>query len=283
MNSNQTKEPTVKAPSSSLSRQPRPLQANCCPPRRQTPPMLIFSPLAWLKLQFFLHAGETEIGGFAVSSDDDPLYIEDFVTVLQKTSCVTIDFDDEAVADYFDQQVDAGRTPSQFALIWIHTHPGNSAQPSGVDETTFARVFGRCDWSVMFIIARSGETYARMQFAAGPGAAMMLPVVVDWPMWQQDVVDRAAQLEDLLEGWMDEYGQNICPISEPFDTLDNPVRVPISGGHVPANSRIPVRATVPADREMIPAWDGEWWETDAEMAALAQMEVEYDEERRVRA
>ena len=31
------------------------------------PPVLIFAPLAWLKLQFFCHAGDTEIGGFGVA------------------------------------------------------------------------------------------------------------------------------------------------------------------------------------------------------------------------
>ena len=46
-------------------------------------PCLKFSPLAWLKLQYFCHAGDTEIGGFGVAADDDPLYVEDFVTVRQ--------------------------------------------------------------------------------------------------------------------------------------------------------------------------------------------------------
>ena len=35
------------------------------------------------------------------------------------------------------------------------------------------------------------------------------------------------------------------------------------------------RAAVPC-REMIPSWDGEWWESDAELAALAQREAELD-------
>ena len=34
---------------------------------------LTFSPLAWLNLMLFLHAGDTEVGGFGVSSEEDLL------------------------------------------------------------------------------------------------------------------------------------------------------------------------------------------------------------------
>ena len=85
----------------------------------------------------FLHLGETEIGGFGVTSNSDPLYVEDFCTVKQKVSIVSVSFDDLAVADFFEDQVDAGRKPEQFGRIWLHTHPGNSPTPSLVDEDTF--------------------------------------------------------------------------------------------------------------------------------------------------
>ena len=88
--------------------------------------------------------------------------------------------DDEAVADFFDQQVDHGRRPEQFMRVWAHTHPGTSAQPSGIDEDTFQRVFGKCNWAVMFILARGGQTYARLRFGVGPGGQMLIPVEVDY-------------------------------------------------------------------------------------------------------
>ena len=102
--------------------------------------------------------------------------------VEQNCTGVTVAFDDRAVADFFDEQVDQGLTPEQFARIWIHTHPGNSPQPSSVDEETFARVFGRTDWAVMFILACGGRTYARLQFSAGPGGAMRIPTQVDFSL-----------------------------------------------------------------------------------------------------
>ena len=60
------------------------------------PAALMLSPLAFLKLQFFLHAGETEIGGFGVSRAYDLLYVDDFVSLPQAVSCVTVEFDDAA-------------------------------------------------------------------------------------------------------------------------------------------------------------------------------------------
>ena len=143
-------------------------------------PVLRFSPTAWAKLLYFRDRGQTEIGGFGVSAENNPLYIEDFVTVEQEATSASISFDDEAVADFFDQQVDLGRKPGQFARLWMHTHPGTSPVPSHVDEETFQRVFGRCQWAVMFVLARGGKTYARLRFNVGPGGQAMIPVEVDY-------------------------------------------------------------------------------------------------------
>jgi proteasome lid subunit RPN8/RPN11 len=182
---------------------------------RQSPPekatCLTFSPLAWLKLMLFLHAGDTEVGGFGVSSEDDQLYITDFVTVRQHVSAVTVEFEDEAVADYFDHCVDQGLQPDRFARVWLHTHPGWSPDPSSVDEETFARVFGGCDWAIMFIIGRTGRTYARLQFFAGPGGQILLPVTVDWEAWPTLLIEQIEQMPGLLAEWIAEYADNVIP------------------------------------------------------------------------
>jgi len=88
--------------------------------------------------------------------------------------------DDAAVADFFDRQVDEGRRPDRFARIWIHTHPGDCPHPSGTDEETFQRVFGRADWAVMFILAREGESYARLRVNTGLPLEIEIPVQVDY-------------------------------------------------------------------------------------------------------
>ena len=72
------------------------------------------------------------------------------------------------MAEFFDEQVDQGWQPAQFPRIWIHTHPGDSAQPSPTDEETFARAFGQTDWAVMFILAQGGQTYCRLEYHRAP-------------------------------------------------------------------------------------------------------------------
>ena len=153
-------------------------------PRRKRepapPPVLRFSPTAWAKLLYFRDKGETEIGGFGVTDAKNPLLVQEFMTVEQRVTSVSVSFDDEAVADFFDSQVDAGRKPDQFARIWLHTHPGDSPQPSVVDEETFERVFGCCEWAAMFVLGRTGKTYVRLRFNVGPGGEGEIPVEVDY-------------------------------------------------------------------------------------------------------
>lgn len=157
-----------------------------------------FSPTAWSKLLFLRDLGDTEIGGFGITPHDDLLFVEDLQLVRQTCSSISVEFDDQAVADFFDEQVDAGRRPEQFARIWMHTHPGSSPQPSGTDEKTFERVFARSDWALMIILARGGDCYARLRYNVGPGAEIELQVDIDYGRpfsgtdfedWHQEYLD----------------------------------------------------------------------------------------------
>ncbi len=150
--------------------------------KSQPNPSLRFSPTAWAKLQYLRDAGDTEIGGFGIACSEDLLLIEDVVLVDQRCSVVEVELEDSAVADFFDGQVDQGRQPEEFARVWIHTHPGSSAQPSTTDEETFSRVFGGADWAVMFILARDGQAYARLRYHMGPGAEIELAVEIDYSL-----------------------------------------------------------------------------------------------------
>jgi hypothetical protein len=156
---------------------------------------------------FLRDVGETEIGGFGITAADDLLFVEDVRLVVQSCTWIHVEFDDDSVADFFDDEVDAGRRPQQFGRVWVHTHPGNSPQPSQTDEVTFARVFGRSNWALMFILARGGQCYARLRYNVGPGVDIELPVDVDYgrPFGGSDV-----------EGWRNEYLANVrVPPPEP--------------------------------------------------------------------
>lgn len=118
----------------------------------------------------------------------------------QQATAASVAFDDESVADLFDELVDAGLRPEQFARVWIHTHPGECPEPSHVDEQTFSRCFGRTDWAVMFILARGGDTYGRLRFHVGPGGSIRLRSTIDWSA-PFGATDAAA--------WEREYEQNV--------------------------------------------------------------------------
>jgi len=120
-------------------------------------PVLRFSRTAWAKLLYFRDKSEDEVGGFGITEAEDLLLVTEFVTVKQEVSCVSVKFDDEAVGRFFDEQVDLGRKPEQFARVWLHTHPGDSPEPSGTDEGTFERVFGACQSAAMCIVARKAS------------------------------------------------------------------------------------------------------------------------------
>ncbi len=156
-------------------------------------------------------AGPTEIGGFGISRVADPLFVTDLVLIQQTCSSISVAFDDQAVTEFFDQQVDLGRRPNEFARIWIHTHPGNSAEPSLTDEETLARVFGATDWAVMFILACGGQTYCRLEFHVGPGAAVELASQVDYrqPFAASD-----------HRSWLAEYQARVQPLVATADVKE---------------------------------------------------------------
>ena len=87
-----------------------------------------------------------------------------------------------------------------------------------MDEETFQRVFGGCDWAVMFILARGGKTHCRLRFNTGPGAAIAIPTEVDY--------SRSFPGSDLA-AWKAEYAANVHPetfvaqtgIVSPWDDL----------------------------------------------------------------
>ena len=68
---------------------------------------LKFTPTAWAKLLFLRDVGDTEVGGFGIcpSSTDNPILVEDIELVEQQCTWATVSFDDNSVADLFDDQV----------------------------------------------------------------------------------------------------------------------------------------------------------------------------------
>lgn len=174
-------------------------------------PTVKFTPYAWSKLRYLRDLGPTEVGAFGIASAEDLLKIEDVRLVRQSCTCAYVEFDDESVADFFDEQVDAGRKPEQFARIWIHTHPGSSPLPSQTDEETFERCFGKVDWALMFILSREGKSYSRLRVNFGPTIQQPIRCEIDFDACYAGS-DHAA--------WEDEYHSHVQPLDGFRDLAD---------------------------------------------------------------
>lgn len=168
---------------------------------------LTFSPLAWLKLQMACLMHDTEIGGFGVVKKDDALYIEDFITIKQEVTGASVEFDGPDLGNFLEDMAELEVHPSRCMRVWLHTHPGNGVTPSSVDESTFKDVFGKADWSIMFILGRQGATYCRIQFTAGPGMSYELNVDVDWGSLPEYM--RGRDLNTMRDAWLHEFNLNI--------------------------------------------------------------------------
>ena len=226
---------------------------------------LRFSPTAWAKLLYFRDKSDNEVGGFGITKSDDLLFVTDFITVKQEVSCVSVKFDDEAVANLFEDQVDLGRKPEEFARIWLHSHPGSSPGPSGVDEETFARVFGACQWAVMLIVAQNDKTYAELSFNVGPGGQVLIPVEIDYT---QDFGPTNQEL------WDAEYAANVEAIEWPRELpcdKEKAVRNELSDYALPDDFITEFGRMEPAERQFVLdelADRSELWEEGSEVMFL---------------
>lgn len=159
---------------------------------------LKFKREVWDKLIYLRDKGNTEIGGYGISDPDDPFLITDFVMVKQDAGPATVDFDDEGLTDHLIEFADKDVEPWQCTRCWIHTHPGNSAHPSGTDEVTFRDMFGEMSWGIMFILAKDSSYTCRMICKSEPVEVVFdLPVKVlpyetatEHPEWDAEYDDK---------------------------------------------------------------------------------------------
>ena len=186
-----------------------------------------FTPTAWAKLLFLRDYGETEVGGFGICPNH-PLLVADICLVRQACSWASVVFDDESVADFFEDQVEEGLNPEQFARVWIHTHPGESAQPSMIDEQTFSRVFNSTNWAVMAILAKGGESYARLRLNGDASQDFEIPTEIDFAAefpnseqddWEEEYLVNVSEELDFHDPW--EQPKILDQTTDPFIDYSN--------------------------------------------------------------
>jgi hypothetical protein len=147
-------------------------------------PTLVLTAYAFNKLCYYAAMSQKdEVSCFGVATDPDNLLrVTEIYLPKQYVSPARTDMDDDAVADMFGELGKAGLAPTQFARIWIHTHPFGETiapTPSMIDYDTCRQVFGDCDWFVMLI--KGPKLFTCHLYIMGQVPVQLaLPVSVDY-------------------------------------------------------------------------------------------------------
>jgi proteasome lid subunit RPN8/RPN11 len=154
---------------------------------------LTFTPYAWAKLQYCLHAIETEISFFGVSGNPEyPLLVSDLIIPLQECTETTTEIDGDCLCQLIDEDIPVN--------IWIHTHPEMSANPSGTDLETWRNTYDIDNgFAIMAIVSKSGDKFAELKLRTnGLEIREKIPVDIDWEasfegsdweLWDSELTD----------------------------------------------------------------------------------------------
>jgi len=139
---------------------------------------------AWMALRHMRDIESKEIAALGVCEDPDrPLHITRVMFPKQHNYSAFVEIDDEGLADCLEKCYDDDLEPYQCSRIWIHTHPGNSASPSGKDWTTFKDSYSSCDWAVMLIIGQDDSWTCNLRMNSPfPNTIIQLPFSIDWDL-----------------------------------------------------------------------------------------------------
>jgi len=129
---------------------------------------------------FMRDYGDTEVAGYGITDTEDPLLVTDFRLIKSRCTSCTFEFDPEDIADFLDEMLDDSLMPWQCSNILIHTHPGDSPNPSSIDEKNFKDAFSHPNWAIMFILAKGGKTSCRLKVNIGPGTITQLKTAIAW-------------------------------------------------------------------------------------------------------
>ena len=173
---------------------------------------LRFTPYAWAKLIYMRDKGKTEVAGYGITETKDPLLITNFILIKQECTSVSFDFNPEDGVEYMERMMDKGLMPWQYSNILIHTHPGDSPNPSGTDEDNFKGAFTHPHWAIMVIVADSGKTYCRLKLNVGPGVTKKLRVSIEYNVYFSGTD---------IESWEEEYKSNVTEINFLMTGIEN--------------------------------------------------------------
>lgn len=156
---------------------------------------------------------------FGIASTDDPLLIDDLWVPKQKVGPASAELDEDDMALRISEMAQSSPM-SRFMRVWLHTHPGSSAAPSGTDRESQHKIFGQCEWSVMGILAKEGAFHCELSWW-GPDhrtpMRVQIPHQVDWSarfdgadpdQWSAEYVENVTTTPTMTQCQKDWYGSS---------------------------------------------------------------------------
>ena len=171
-------------------------------------PLLRITPYAWSKAIHFLKEADTETSMMGISAKDDLLLVVDVALIEQECSGTSTEFDGDAYNNYiYDAVIEKKEDIERVGRIWIHTHPGFGASPSGTDKGTMKEVFGNCDFAVRLILGEISKTnkvdYSCMLQVKRFGLQIPMEVDIDYgtsfaaserDKWDEELKDKVSKV-----------------------------------------------------------------------------------------
>lgn len=153
-----------------------------------------------------------------IDIDGDKVLLKDVILAKHQASSLYTDPDMEAYAqEVTNQYLQNDLEPWQLAC-WIHTHPPGISTPSGVDEETFEKSWGKCVRSVMLIMTHDGSFFAKLGAYTAPVDGL-LPTSVEAPL-HVTFEDVAAKLSTEEAAKLDlEFADKVSAYTRPLSTL----------------------------------------------------------------
>lgn len=126
-------------------------------------PTLLINSGAWWKLSWLARTSKTEVSGIGILGSWPQMRMTDFQLVGQLATPGTTRFTHDGWFDHQEKYGDAKIDVNVYSRVWVHTHPGESATPSGVDRKTWETQFGLFPWAIMLIVARGGQWHCEIR------------------------------------------------------------------------------------------------------------------------
>lgn len=170
---------------------------------------VLVTPDVWSKMLFMRDQTKNEVMGFGVAEDPKALLrMTSFELVKQEVGGAHAEMDGDGLADWTSKKLMGGLEVCQCMRLYVHTHPGNMAEPSNTDMDDLRNNFGECDWVCMIIIHQKvvvPDDVTVLFFANTALGRWKCPgdMAIDWTHGFRGVND------EVLKAWKEEYDLNV--------------------------------------------------------------------------